>query len=339
MTTAITIGIFGQSFALALTQEPALSVFKSEIKTAGGYSSVDIVSHVSDGSAALFENAPSAYPNRYWWNPAGANETAKIGPELATAKSVIIASSNKPEIILWLQGEGDSSGSLPDAAEIARFKDATTQVIWRLKLASNPGDPSSIPTLTHRIGRRINSNGAPGVQAIREAQIAVDASSPTLHFLCDNWDLALMGDDPLGRWPNNSHMTPVGNAILGWRAAHRVLQQIGKPHLAGPVLSSVARVAVNTFDLTFSVSSPLALDLPSSVPHMAIRDGASLYEQDDLTFTWLGATTLRVVAPASVPGGALLLYPEGSLHDIDRSGLIKDSAGTIVRSFAHSLPA
>lgn len=335
--TALNVGVFGQSFAIALASNPAWSVFVSEM-AAAGYT-VQLTTYASDGSSALKENAPAEFTDRWWWYPAGANETAKTGPQLAAAKALIAAATNKPQIILWMQGPGDSAAV--DDAEAARYRDAVLQIIWRLKLASannNSQAAGLIPTLTDRIGRRLlTGSSAPDVQVIREAQSAVDAGSPSVHYLCDIWDLPLLGEDPLGRWPSNSHLTPVGNAMLGWRAAHRVLQHLGQPNLAGPAVSAITRIDSQTFDVTFSVASALTLQQPSSISELAVRDGSTVYDATALSVSWTGATTARISASAAIPTGAKLLYPYGYLNTIG-SGVIRDSCGTVARSFAETLP-
>jgi hypothetical protein len=330
---SLCVGFFGQSFipSLADPTRPGHYVLKREYLRAG--LSFTHVWHASDGSAILRENAPPHATDRWWWDL----EKALPGPQLTHTLAKINAAPIKPTLIVWAQGEGDSSS--PNPENRTRHRLATAQVIWRLKLAcagNNSTAASAIPTFTHRIGRRINTNPARGVQIIRDAQIDLDNQSPTVRFLADTWDLELLGDDPLGRYPSNSHMTELGDCVWSWRVAQTLLAHLNRPALVGPRLAGINRVSESAVDVTFAVHPSLALAHVPTIEAFAIRSAAGVAEKMDLTFEWVSPLTVRVISPFNL-NGSEILHPFGQLHNVNRGHILRDTMGTVVNTFRSAI--
>lgn len=321
-----TLGIFGQSFAKMLTEGPGLAALTNEFDRAGY--DLNIVSHTADGSAAIQENAiPST---NYWWHYA--NNAA--GPQMTSALAVIAAAPVKPTAFIWAQGQQDSYST--DPTSFPRFQYATySRIFPTLKSACNPTYPNSVGIVTDIIGRRIIPGSVPGIQSVREAQIANIAAGYCV-FGFDTFDLPLLGEDPLTTSEeDNSHPDTRGAALMGFRAAQRILYSLLKPYRMPPAIGTLSRngnavvVPIVPFGASFSH--------PSSPSHWAIRDATGVLQGGDLSFSWSG-DTLTITPSRTLDSGARLLYPYGELSTLDRAGLIYDTVGNPLRSVSALIP-
>lgn len=328
--TRLCIGIFGQSFVAPLVDpsQAAHEIFRREL--VGGGFIPKLVSHYSGGSSALRENAPSGYPDRYWWDL----DARTPGPQLIAALEKINAAPEKPDLILWLQGPADANIVWADLFN--RYRLATANILYRLRLASagnNAVEAKAIHTFTDRIGRR-KQGTFPAIQVIREAQLTLAAQNPlTFHHLCDTWDLEQLGDDPMGRFGLNIHLSDRGYCDMAWRAAQSVLAHLGRPAYPGPRVKGITRVDAGAFDLAFETTPSLTLERLAPLVGLAVRDGASIHEGTALAHSWQEDGRLRVEAPAPIPGGAHVLYPYGDMGTADPDHALRDSAGTVVNTF------
>jgi hypothetical protein len=315
MTTNITVGVFGQSFAVALLQGGPEAVMKDEFARNGCNLTLD--GYAYGGSAASKVNNPNAY----WYDP----DTGANGPCLNSALSRIAAMSVKPAKVIWAQGEGESTNPNID---VAQYNSVTSIIIAKLKAACNPAYPTSTGCIHHIIGRRISSAPWPGVQKVKEAQLGFTFST----YGFDTYDLPLLGDDPLNASEvNNSHMDPKGYAIMGYRASQRLLQSLSKPYRMPP---NVGTISADGYSVTIQITAQTEFLKPACPAHFAIRDGSTILEE--FTASWAG-NTLTLTSAVPFSSGANLLYPYGSLNTINRAALIYDACGAPLRSFAATL--
>lgn len=322
---AANIGLFGQSFAQTLYTAPeAKNAFLAEFSRADY--TVNFTYYAVGGTSALKENAPPTLPTGYWWD----YDLDQPGPMLTNAVAAINASPNKPNRIIWAQGEADSA-----FANVSpyRFQCATHSILTALRIACIPTNPNGVGVFLHRIGRRIFDTPWPGVQVVREAQVALDDADPAV-FGFDTYDLTLNGDDP--RYPGNagdSHMDSLGNTDMGFRAAQRILLSLAKPGRTAPNISLIERLSPTKIRLAFACYTTIIK--PARPSHMVIRAGGSLLS--DLEFAWVG-DQLEITAPAGIPNGSKLLTPYGDLNVIDRVNLIRDVYRQPLQSTALIIP-
>ena len=314
----VNVGIFGQSIAEALNGQDALGVFKTELAREGY--TPNIVFAAWGGSSALKAHARTDQPTWYWWD----ETTNQPGPLLTSAVATIAASPNKPQIILWLQGEQDVSPTFDQAV----FANAVKNIVWKLKQASNAADPQAVAPRMDIIGHRANSDAI--VQAIRDAQLYIMATS-SLAFMLDKYDLRLLKSDPLGRWPNDYHFMSFDNGTLGFRAAQSVLAWLGAPAVQPPRATVFTRLSSTQLKVSFFWQG--TLQKPVMPDHFAIRDGAAIRTGSDLTYTWSG-DDLIIASAYSIGANATLLFPYGNLQYLNRAALITDSIGTPLLTFS-----
>ncbi len=322
----VILGLFGQSFSEALFADPARKTFIKELNDAGY--PVTVIFHGIGGSAALKENTPAGYPDRYWWDL----DKNKPGPQLETAIRILNESIKKPTIIMWLQGEADSIAS----GDSVRYYNSTLQIIWKLKQAANPSDPNSISSYMHVIGRRLsNASDLPKIQMIRSAQLnIIDRTS--LNFLVDIWDLSLLGENPL--YTGNSHMDSIGNTILGWRAAQVILNKIGYGSEPPSSLQTMYNIDGEKVRLIFYVQPKKVgtnfLTNPAQPSHIAVSTGSTTYKTENLRFNWVANNVLEIILPVKASNPITVMYPYGAISQIDRANIIKDQNGTVIQSFS-----
>jgi hypothetical protein len=307
------VAIFGQSFAQALYDDAAMGAFKAELERDGIASS--IVYGAWGGSSILKANVRSDQPTWYWWD----ETTGTPGPLLNESVARIENAALKPRQIFMLIGEQDAAVG----EDLHLWGASIKSVVWRLKQACDPVNPSAVFAYIDIIGRR--ASGA--AQVVREAQLSVIATSSIRH-LVDKHDILLKRDDPLGRFGNDYHFMETGNAVLGFRCAQQVLHFFGKGAVFPPV-GTVTRASSTTVEVTV----PSALIKPAMPEGFAIRDGATVYEAASLTYSWQG-DTLTIAAPSALAASAVLLHPYGNLSAMDRDKLVRDSIGTPLKSMA-----
>ncbi len=326
--TALNLLIAGQSFAGFLVTDP---VAKAALKEAFNRFDLDLTVYSStyDGSSILKANAPAAHPTWYWWN----EDTDSAGPLLTSTMAYIgtIPVASRPRRVLWLQGEGDSVRPNPDPD---LFKAGTTSVLNAIKaaLGVNAG------FFAQPAGRRIASGPVPGVQIIREAQLDLIAAGLYV-YACDFYDLVYLGDDVMIAGDSgNSHPISPARAVMGWRAAQRILQsQLVATHRMPPQVGTITRSGNDILVPISSGWSTGSVVKPASPAHLAIRDIAGVIESSDLSFAWSG-NTLRITPPRAFDAGHFLA-PYGEMIAIDRANLIRDALyGTPLRSTKAAIP-
>jgi hypothetical protein len=319
-----TVGVFGQSFAQALLGPVACAVMKAEYLRAGHV--LNLVGYAMGGSSILKADAPATHQTYYWWD----EDTNSAGPQLTAAISYINGLATKPNRFIWLQGEADSVVTSPDPT---LFKSGTTSVISALKTACGTTPGVSM----HVIGRRLSSSAVPGVQMIREAQLELVAAG-TYVYGCDTFDLPLFGDDPIySTDTSNSHMNTRGDALLGYRAAQRLLQSILSTPRMPPAISTLSRSGDDVVIPIVAGWAGGTFTHPVAPSHWAIRDATGVLTGTDLGFAWAG-DTLTITPSRSLAASPRLLYPYGDLNTIDRVGLIYDTSGNPLRSLSAAIP-
>lgn len=322
--TPLTVGVFGQSFGQVIGGDigtVGVGALKDELARAGYAATV--VSHCRGGSAVLKENAPGANPDYYWWDA----DLNAAGPALTGALATIAAAPSKPTHFILQLGEGDSVAS-SSPLDKARWISGYANIIWKLKQACNAANPQSVFVTMHMIGRCVWH--CPRVQEVREAQLECDAQYSQF-FGFDTYDLSLLCDDPLVPGEvGNRHPDILGNGVMGWRAAQRILQALGKPYRMPPI-AGVAERKGNVIYLPITAQTVLAK--PDKPSHFAIRDGATVWHSAGCDFSWEG-NTLIISPAATIGANATLLYPYGELSHIDREGLIRDAHGSPLQTFA-----
>lgn len=341
-STQVNVGLFGQSLAEYLNHASAQGVFAYELER-NGYASVQTYA-AWGGSSMLKVNAPVAHPTWYWWD----EDANAPGPILVSAVATIQASANKPEVILWLQGEGDAIHS----TSTGEYVDAAIKVFAALKTACGGNPPVYIDILERRPEQsppayaQTPEDADRWAQNIREAQLELIASG-VARFGVDKYDIPLMKDDPLGRWPENYHPPAFGDGILGYRAAQAVLHYLGLPNVPYPT-ASVARASANSLTVTVTAGSPLIY--PENPEYFAIRpsldamtasiddmteslDASPVWRREDLSFSRSG-NVLTITCVHDIPDGAAVLFPYGAMAEFDPSAIVRDKWGTPLRSFA-----
>lgn len=316
MTTPVNVGIFGQSHAQALAGQDAMGVFKAELAREGY--TVNLTYAAWGGSSALKAHARTDQPTWYWWD----ENTMTPGPLLTSALATINAASTKPQIILWLQGEQDTSPTFDGAV----YSLAVKNIIWKMKQASNVADPMAVASRAEIIGRRGNPDAY--VQAVREAQLSTISTS-SVGFMLDKYDLPLLNEDPLYRFGNDYHFMSFGNGELGFRAAQCVLDWLGEQAVLPPRATVFTRLSSTQVKVAFFWQG--TMHKPTMPDHFAIRDGSTVHT--NLTYAW-SDNDLVITSPAALGSNATLLYPYGGVNVLNRAGLITDSIGTPLMSFS-----
>jgi len=330
------IGIFGQSLSQALARNNALSTFKQCFAAAGD--PANVTSYCLDGSAVLKEHAPSTDLTRYWVDRDASGNWVD-GPCLLTAAGVVAAApaAHKPidRVILMI---GESSSVMPVLSiDVAAFKGAYRYLVSRLKAICSPSSPNSVGFMVQPVGRRLASAEVPGVQVVREAQLDLVADPlDGFVFGVDVYDLPLWGDRAGYGKTGDSHPDTLGDSILGWRAAQRVLMSKNHFHQLAPRVVSVYRYP-DRVTLRISTSGGAALSQKPAVPRYfsAGPAGAPMAQLSGAGSTWTG-DYLSLVVPG-VAAGWKLMYPFGDLREIDRSALIADENGSPLQSFVVTL--
>ncbi len=304
---ALCIGIFGQSFATGLATAAAVDVMKRELALSG-YAGVTTMTYTA-GNTRVAE----------WWD--GVN--GKLGVHGQAAIDLIRAATVKPTHILWLQGEADAYS--PNEAQ---FRADTGNILYRLRNVSKSTDPASVPVVSHVVGRFVPT-AQPGNQVIRSAQhkMARDNTGVrAINRLIDCFDLDILHDDPINRKPNDRHLTPLGYAALGYRAAHGILAASAKPSALPNIAASAAKSG--THDVTISVVGSFAA--PLSPELFGLSQGGVVSAPVSIT-----AATNSLTATFAYPvnAGDTLIYPYGQMLNLNRAAIVRDQRGRSLPSF------
>lgn len=321
--TKIMLGIFGQSFAYPIAVGAGWSVIRSEMALVNY--DVERVRFISDGSAALKENAPPTDPARYWWD----FDLNKPGPMLSDAVRRINEAPVKPTILLWIQGEADAVRAGEENTK--RYKAATRHIIGALQTAVNPTAPGTVPVFMHVVGRCSAEGCGPALQEIREAQLDL-IETTGVRFLADVYDLEIKHEDVLGRFSGNRHLTPRAEAEFGFRAAQSLLSYLGEPNISPPEIVRAKREG-NHVVLDIRQFPSVRLKRPRFLASIAVRSGQRLLCEGQGCVIWWSNRSNSFRIPVGARGAIEVLSPFRSPNTLDRDGLISDSAGNVLRSF------
>lgn len=334
--TAYKVAVGGQSFVPFLLGGPGGAAIANEFARAGH--TVSLYGNATQGAGLLKSQAPSGFPNNYFWD----EDNDVPGPGLTSWQSVInsLPSGTLPiNRLIWAQGEGCTPPGTPFSG--TDFVTYTGKVIDTMRATLNPSSPASVGVIIVCIGRRIRPDPMVEwelVQEVREAQHAfIDADAAV--FGCDPYYMPLLGDDPRFTSPtndtNNSHMDTLGQAMFGYQAIQRIMVSFLLSSRMQPSVASVTRDDADTVRLTFSSSGGLVK--PEAPAHFAVRDsGGSVTLYGDLLFEWDG-DELLITDPSGI--GGTLLYPYGDLHYLDKDGLITNVHGAALASGVWAIPA
>lgn len=304
---ALCIGIFGQSFAAGLTTAAPVDIIKRELALSG-YAGATILTHTA-GNTRVDE----------WWN--GAEN--KLGIHGQTAIDLIRNAVVKPTHILWLQGEADAYS--PNEVQ---FRADTGNILYRLRNVSKSTDPASVPVVSHVVGRFVPTT-QPGNQVIRSAQhkMAREAVGVrAINRLIDCFDLDILHDDPINRSPGDRHLTPLGYASLGYRAAHGILKASAKPSALPNTATSA--VISGTHDVTIAVVGSFAA--PLSPELFGLSQGGVVFAPVSIT---AATNSLTATFADPVNAGDTLMYPYGQMLTLNRAAIVRDAIGRTVPSF------
>lgn len=323
MTTNVFVA--GQSYATQLMRSKDAFV-------AGLPPGSMVGSHAVGGSSAERTHAHPNFPDRWWWD----TETGSHGPVLldAIAKlQTLRGQGHKFECILWMQGEADSVWSPSDADnpdELAKYYSATRNIMWQLAVAAHPVPVSTTVMMLH-IGRRLSPGPVPGVEAIRETQHDLLASSPRLFAMPAIYDLPLRGER---EGTHDSHPPQdLFDETFAGRVARGVRRLYGDTSVPViPTLQSIYALSETKLRLTFESDSPLSDDVPTHLNLQA--DGV---DRSDFALTWESDRTLMIDAPASLVGEVVVRYPFGQLDDFDVTRTIRDATDCPVSPFRMSI--
>lgn len=305
--------LWGQSITGLILQQHRQTLI-DEI-AAGGFGTVRVDGYCIGGSAAVKDHTPPGDLGRWWWDITKTGQAA-FGPLLAgggpfTGALALLsywrARGIRYGVCVAGLGEGDSVWGLPasvaaDPAEQAKYEAAMRQIHFQLRKSCNPEDYRLCHAMQLHIGRRIYPATVQGVQAIRETQCKLDASSPDLSSAPAVYDLPLIYDET---GASDSHPTFASMDTYTRRLARAIRRRFGDTSLpALPEAAALTVAGADVLEVRFAdTGSPLSQ--PSRPYGFAVRSGGVVYGMGDLAYEWIAADRLQLRTPQPLAAGAV----------------------------------
>lgn len=265
----------------------------------------NILADASSGSSAASKTSDPDGTN-YWW----ALDTNTRGPALDIFYSKIKALGYTPNVVLWIQGEADSS-YIGVTTSREQYKQALLAIFNDMRRAFG-----GIKILIQRHGRRGTGSYAnaanAGMQVVREVQKEIAAENPGWVMLG-----AEIYDQPLH---DNLHMVDAGYYATAERNARVLTHAAGS---SGPSIISAVRSGTN---ITVTIAHDAGTDFKpaSAISGFHFMAGGSSIAINAAVRTDTTTVTLTL---ASVPFASpeILYYGFDGMVGLDHTKVIKDN--------------
>lgn len=242
----------------------------------------------------------------YWWDLA----TGTPGPILNAFHSQIAAAGAAPNVILWAQGEADSS-RIPAYTTKTQYKDALLAIFAHMRQRYG-----GIPVIVQQLGRRTGTwTNTGGPQAVREAQ----------QELCDTHDWIHRGPEIYDQGLHDAvHMDNAGYVAVAQRLARKLHNVRGGnlPGVDGPRIvaatrsgASIAVTLVHDGGTDFAPASGISGFSYFDGSHNPIAISAAVRTD---------ATTVTLTLASAASG--TLYYGYDAMTGLDAVNILRDNA-------------